>query len=100
MSITSSDCVHCGFPISEDPADKGKMCDTCLAYVYPQRTPLPERLPKDLYSAVQFAAMMIGKGQRFHECVMIAARHYKVDPDDVQRTLAQRSGRSQRGKRR
>ncbi len=59
---------------------------------------IQERLPKDLWMAVNFASSMIRKGTPFHTGVVRAANYYKVDPSDVQRALAQRSGRNRTGK--
>lgn len=49
-------------------------------------------------SAVSFAASMIRKGEYVGKAICIAAHYYKVEPDEVQRGLASRSGRSRRGK--
>lgn len=60
---------------------------------------IQEKLPKELWQAAEFAASMIRNGTPFHRAVVIAAKYYKVEASEVQRALAQRSGRNRRGRR-
>jgi len=67
----------------------------------PKRKPNPnvagkKRLPKDLWSAINFAAAMMGNGQHRVEAVKIASNYYKVNFNDVMSGLAQRAGRAKR----
>lgn len=63
-----------------------------------QGTVIQQKLPKEVWLATQFAASMTHKGTPFHRAVVTAARYYKVEPEQVQSALAQRSGRNQKGK--
>jgi hypothetical protein len=52
---------------------------------------MQERLSKDLWQAVNFAASMIKKGQRPQDAVRISARYYKVDYREVAKHCGKRS---------
>lgn len=49
-------------------------------------------------SAVSFAASMVRKGEYVGKAINVAARYYGVDRSEVQRGMAARAGRSQKGK--
>lgn len=80
-----------------------KLCGDCYGLENPghgtrNRSGLvvQQRLSTELWQAVNFAGSMIRKGQPFHKAVVVAARYYHVDADEVQKALAQRSGRSRK----
>ena len=50
---------------------------------------------KDLYKAAMFAKKMCKNGTAFHTACGIAARTYGVRYEDVQKYMAQSSGRTQ-----
>ena len=58
------------------------------------------RLPTDVWSAVEFAASMLHKGEPHAKAVRVASTYYKVNATEVRAALSQRSGRNQIGKKR
>lgn len=58
------------------------------------------RSSESIASAVSFAASMVRQGEYIGKAINVAANYYKVDRSEVQRGLAARSGRSQKGRKR
>ena len=56
------------------------------------------QITRAIDSAVSFAAKMIREGKYMGTAIRIAASYYQVDRSDVQKGLASRSGRAQKGR--
>jgi len=84
----------------------GTLCPTCWGRENDNGTRnsrgdvIQARLPKDVWSAVEFAASMLRKGDTHAKAVRVASTYYKVEAADVRAGLSQRSGRNQTGKKR
>jgi hypothetical protein len=86
---------------------KTQLCPDCWAKANPGRgtrnskgTVVQQMLPKDVWQATNFAASLVQKGKHPAEAVRIASGYYKVSRDEVHSALSQRSGRSQKGRKR
>ena|SRR5258707_70218 len=82
-----------------------KLCGDCYGEENPGQGTRNQRgvivqqvLPREIWQAVNFAGSMVREGKPFHQAVVIAAMHYHVEASDVQRALAQRSGRGRKGR--
>jgi|SRR5215813_12653383 len=96
-------CAQCSKPRWPN----SKLCPDCWQKENPGRgtrtskgTVVQQLLPKDVWQATNFAASLVQKGKHPAEAVCIASGYYKVPSADVQSALSQRSGRSQKGKKR